>query len=268
MEDIISQGDDRRPPSHRRRLVVGLAVVAVAALVVVEHLPHSAPAKRQHQHTAISAPHGEREFPVRLRVEGPATLPSGVVGPTVVWVRTERLPLTGPRPVWFWPAKGRVRPITGLPSDRYGYSFTKVGGGWAVLPDEVGSASFGPAVPVFYLPVGSGTADMIGVADQVAPAETRHALWLINYPPHAPLTKAIGVAQEFTTNGLSVGRPVLLPAGHALVRGTKRGLLLAPVATGGQTVRLWNPATSRFTATFKAVAAASADAIAYTAPSR
>jgi WD40 repeat protein len=135
-----------------------------------------------------------------------------------------------------------------------------------VLPDEVGSASFGPAVPVFYLPSGSASADMIGVADQVAPAQSRHALWLVNYPPHVSLTKAIGVAQEFTTNGLSVGRPVLLPAGHALVRGTKRGLLLAPVATGGQTVRLWNPATSRFTATFRAVAAASADAIAYTAP--
>jgi hypothetical protein len=267
MEDIISQGDGRRPPSRRRRLAVASALVVVAALVLVEHLPHSAPAKPHHQHTAISR-HGEREFPVRLRVEGPATLPSGVVGPTVVWAGTERLPLTGPRPVWLWPVQGRVRPITGLPSDRYGYSFTRVGGGWAVLPDEVGSASFGPAVPVFFLPNGSASADMIGVADQVAPAESRHALWLINYPPHTSLARAVGVAQEFTTNGLSIGRPVLLPAGHEVLRGTKRGLLLQPVSPGadGQTVRLWDPDSARFTATYSAVVAASADAVAYTTP--
>ncbi|HXS63087.1 MAG TPA: hypothetical protein VN767_09435 [Streptosporangiaceae bacterium] len=266
MEDVISQGGERRPPSRRRRLAVAGALVAVAALVVAEHLPHSAhKASRHQQRPAAGRP---RSVPVHVRVEGPATLPSGVVGPTVVWAATERLPLTGSRPAWFWPTKGRVRPIAGLPSDRYGYSFTRVGGGWAILPDEVGSASFGPAVPVFYLPTGSGRADMIGVADQVAPAETRHALWLINYPPHTSLTKAIGVAQEFTTNGLSMGRPVLLPAGHELLRGTKRGLLLAPVvpSAGGQSVRLWNPATSRFTARFYAVVAASADAVAYTAP--
>lgn len=268
MEDIIIQGDDRRPPSRRRRLIVGLALVAVAALVVVEHLPHSAPAKRQHPHAAISARHGERSFPVRLRVEGPAMLPGGLVGPTVVWAGTERLPLTGPRPVWFWPVKGRVRPITGLPSDRYGYSFTRVGGGWAVLPNEVGLAGYGSAKPVFFLPNGSHTVEMIGAAEQVAPAEYRHALWLVSYPADTPLVKARGLAQELTTNGLSVRPPLLLPAGYELVRGTKRGLLLAPVApsAGGQSVQLWNPATSRFTATFKTVVAASADAVAYTTP--
>ncbi|HET7015488.1 MAG TPA: hypothetical protein VFI65_16340 [Streptosporangiaceae bacterium] len=267
MEDILSQGGERRPPSRRRRLVVAAALVAVTALVVAEHLPHST-RSASHRQQRPAAAGRQRSVPVHVRVEGPATLPSGIVGPTVIWADTERLPLTGSRPAWFWPTKGRVRPITGLPSDRYGYSFTRVGGGWAILPDEIGSASFGPAVPVFYLPTGSARADMIGVADQVAPAETRHALWLINYPPHTSLTKAIGVAQEFTTNGLSMGRPVLLPAGHELLRGTKRGLLLAPVVPGadGQTVRLWNPATSRFTARFDAVVAASADAIAYTDP--
>jgi hypothetical protein len=268
MEDIISQGEGRRPPSRRRGLAVVAALVAVAGLVVAEHLPHSAPVRPHHQHTAISTRHGERSFPIRIRVQGPATLPSGATGPTVVWAGSERLPLTGAQPTWFWPAKGRIRPITGLPSDRYGYSFTRVGGGWAVLPDEVGSASFGPAVPVFYLPSGSNTADMIGVADQAAPAADRHSLWLVNYPPHIPLIKAIGVAQEFTANGLSIGRLVLLPAGYELVRGTRRGLLLAPVlpSADGRTVQLWNPVTTRFTATFNAVVAASADAIAYTVP--
>ena len=45
MEDVISQGDDRRPPSRWRRLAVASALVVVAALVLVEHLPHSAPAR-------------------------------------------------------------------------------------------------------------------------------------------------------------------------------------------------------------------------------
>ena len=109
---------------------------------------------------------------------------------------------------------------------------------------------------------------MIGVADQVAPAESRHALWLINYPPHTSLARAVGVAQEFTTNGLSIGRPVLLPAGHEVLRGTKRGLLLQPVSPGaeGQTVRLWDPDSARYTATYSAVVAAGADAVAYTTP--
>ncbi len=265
MEDIISQGEDRRPPSRWRRLAVGAAVLAVAGLVVAEHLPRStAPVRHHHQ----AAPLKHKSVRVSIRVVGPATLPSGVTGPTIKWASTERLPLTGVRPAWFWPVKGQIQPITGLPSDRYGYSFTRIGGGWAVLPDEVGSASFGPAVPVFFLPNGSHTVDMIGVADQVAPAENRHALWLVNYPPHTPLVKAVGLAQEFTTNGLSVGRPVLLPAGHELVRGTKRGLLLAPVLSspGRPTVRLWDPVSTRFTATFRAVVAASADAIAYTRP--
>jgi hypothetical protein len=266
MEDIISQGDDRRPPNRWRRIAIVVAVLAVGGLVVVEHLPHSAaPARHPARHSA--APKG-KSVRVSIHVEGPATLPSGVTGPTVKWASTGRLPLTGARPAWFWPAKGRIRPIAGLPSDRYGYSFTRVGGGWAVLPDEVGSASFGPAVPVFFLPNGSHTVDMIGVADQVAPADNRHALWLVNYPPHTPLLTAVGLAQEFTTNGLSAGRPLLLPAGYELVRGTKRGLLLAPVQpiADGRTVRLWDPVTERFTASYNAVVAASADAVAYIAP--
>src|SRR6185437_8651624 len=98
MEDVISQGEDRRPPSRWRRLAVVVAVVAVGVLVVVEHLPTSARPARppQPHHAPVATGTGERSFPVRLRVEGPATLPSGLAGPTVVWTRSERLPLTGP----------------------------------------------------------------------------------------------------------------------------------------------------------------------------
>ncbi len=115
LEDVISQGGDRRPPSRRRRLAVAAALVAVAALVVAKHLPPGAH-QASHRQPRPAAAGRERSVPVRVRVEGPATLPSGVVGPTVIWAATERLPLTGSRPAWFWPTKGRVRPITGLPA--------------------------------------------------------------------------------------------------------------------------------------------------------
>jgi hypothetical protein len=102
---------------------------------------------------------------------------------------------------------------------------------------------------VFYLPDGARTANLIGVANQVAPAETGNALWLITYPEHADPTMAVGVAREFRTSGLSVGPPVPLPMGYELLRGTRRGLLLQPVApsANGVRTRLWNPLTAKFT---------------------
>lgn len=247
MEDVISQGDERRPPSRSRRLAVAAALVAVAALVVVEHLPHAGPARHSRQFvTAVQQ--ARISFPVTIRVQGPATLPNGTTGPTVVLVGTERLALTGPQAAWFWPAQGRIRPITGFAAEQPGYEFTRLDGGWVVVPAEVGSPSPGSAAPVFYLPDGVRTAKLLAVANQVAPAQTSNALWLVSYPAHADPTMAVGVAREYTTSGRPVGHPVPLPTGYELLRGTKGGLLLQPVApsAGGEGVRLWNPLTAKF----------------------
>lgn len=248
MEDVISQGEDRRPPSRWRRIAVAAVLVAVGALVLVEHLPHSAPARhRRHIVTAVQP--ARISFRVTIRVDGPATLPNGTVGPTIVRVGTERLALTGRQPSWFWPAKGRIRPLSGFSAEQPGYEFTRLGGGWVVVPAEVGSPSPGSAAPVFYLRSGARTANLLGVANQVAPSAVSSALWLVAYPAHADPTQAQGIAREYRTSGRSVGRPVPLPAGYELLRGTRRGLLLQPVApsAAGVRVRLWNPLTGKFT---------------------
>ncbi|HET7015489.1 MAG TPA: hypothetical protein VFI65_16345 [Streptosporangiaceae bacterium] len=259
MEDIISQGGERRPPDRRRRLVAALALVAVATLVVVEHLPHAGPVRhRRHYFTAVQP--ARISFPVTIRVQEPATLPNGITGPTVIWVGTERLALTGPQASWFWPAQGHIRPITGFAAEQPGYEFTRLGGGWVVVPAEVGSPSPGSAAPVFYLPDGVRTAKLLAVANQVAPAETSNTLWLVIYPAHADPTMAVGVARQYTTSGRPVGLPVPLPTGYELLRGAKGGLLLQPVApsASGTKILLWNPRTRRFTAASGSMAAAGA----------
>jgi hypothetical protein len=247
MEDVISQGEDRRPPSRRRRLAVIVAVVAVAALIVVEHLPHASPA-RHHRHYVTVAQPARISFPVTIRVQDPVRLPNGITGPTVVRVGTERLALAGPHASWFWPARGRIRPISGFAAEQPGYEFTRMDGGWVVVPAEVGSPSPGSAASVFFLPDGARTAKLITVASQVAPAQASNALWLVIYPAHADPTMAVGVARQYSTSGRPLGLPVPLPIGYELLRGTKGGLLLQPVAPSadGTKIRLWSPVTRRF----------------------
>jgi hypothetical protein len=247
VEDIISQGGDRRPPSRRRRLAVAAALVVVATLVVVEHRPHAGPVR--HRPPVFTAVQQARiSFPVTIRLQGPATLPNGAVGPTTVRVGTERLALTGSPAAWFWPARGRIRPMTGFAAEQPGYEFTRADGGWVVVPAEVGSPSPGSGAPVFYLPDGVRTAKLLAVANQFAPAEASNALWLVSYPAHADPTMAVGIARQYTTSGRPVGQPVPLPGGYELLRGTKGGLLLQPVSpsAAGEGVRLWNPLTAKF----------------------
>lgn len=248
MEDVISQGEDRRPPSRWRRVAVAGAVVVVAALVVVEHLPPAGGPARHRRQVVTAVQQARISFPVTIRVQGPATLPNGTPGPTVVRVGTERLALHGSQASWFWPAQGRIRPIGGFAAEQPGYEFTRLDGGWVVVPAEVGSPAPGSGAPVFYLRDGTRTAKLLGVANQVAPAQTANALWLVSYPAHADPTMAVGVAREYTTSGRMVGQSVALPTGYELLRGTKSGLLLQPVApsANGTKAIVWNPATRLF----------------------
>jgi hypothetical protein len=263
MEDVISQGEERRPPSRWRRFAVAAALAVVAALVVVEHLPHASPA-RPSRHFVTAVQQARISFPVTIRMQGPVTLPNGTAGPTVVRVGTERLALTGPEASWFWPAHGRIRPLSGYSAEQPGYEFTRLDRGWVVVPAEVGSPSPGSAAPVFYLPDGLRTAKLLGVANQVAPAEASNELWLVSYPAHADPTMAVGIARQYTTSGRMVGQPVPLPTGYELLRGTRGGLLLQPVApsANGTKIMLWSPVTRRFTASSVTRAAARAQAAA------
>jgi hypothetical protein len=259
LEDILSQGGDREPRPRPRRLAMIAAVIVLVAggavyLGLSRH-PH-APAAT-HRAATPSA--------------GPAALslppePDGIAGQTLAWNRSLRLPAAGAQPVWFSPASGRSEQIVGLPAERSGYQFSRVAGGWAVQASPAAPAACGgcagPPAPVWFLPDGARAVTMAGPANLVAPAATAGAVWLTSYAPGANMTTAAGSAREVGAAG-TLGRPVTLPAGYAIVQGTVRGLLLAPAGRQpGAADKLWDPATAQTSQAFHGVLAASPGRIA------
>lgn len=213
--------------------------------------------------------------------------PSGIIGNTASWAADARLPRTGAHPDWFWPAMGRTAPILGLPSDRFGYVFTRVDGGWAMQPEPPGPAGCGnctppapspgpagcgdctgPPTPVFYLADRAQRAVMVGSASLVAPAAVGGQMWLTTYQPESDLGRTPGVAQLYNASGARIGAPVTLPAGYGIIQGTRRGLLLVSLSLTdqGNAVRLWNPATGTVLRKFSGVVAVNATAVAYAPP--
>ena len=277
MDDIIGQGRDREPRRPRwgrgrgpGRLARIAALVAVAAGVAV-YLSLG-----RHQPAAPSASPA-----VSLPAE-----PDGIAGPVLAWASSSRLPVAGARPAWFAPASGRSEPIAGLPADKPGYQFTRVGGGWAVQASPAAAARCagcaGPSEPAWFLADGARSVASLGPATLVAPAATAGAVWLTSYPAGASMTTTAGTATEASADGQRTD-PVRLPPGYVIEQGTDRGLLLAPVSqppagtadgagaasgadTAGAAARLWNPAVAGAGQAFSQVLAASPAEIAWAAP--
>jgi hypothetical protein len=267
VDDIIRHGDDPEP-GHRarwRRVLLVAAVVAVAAVIVVEHAPHGRAARPRLGSAPITGS-------LRRSGAGPAgsTAPDGIIGPGGPFSGRIKLPRTGIRPSWFWPATGRARVIGGLPANYPGYMFTRLRGGWAVAPASVDPVTCGGCaglpVPVYYLPADARSATVVGTADQVAPAVGPGAMWLTTYPANVNPHTVGGTAREVTGTGRAVVPPVRLPAGYEIDQATIRGLLLAPIINGSGPARylLWSPAGTR--GTFSDVLAASAGVIAWSSP--
>jgi hypothetical protein len=236
VSDILSQGQDREPGPWRRRLVVLAVLAGLVAAVVLTHLP-------RHPHT--------RPYPAASAV--PAG-PDGIVGPSAPWAASLRLPVAGRHPALLSPAAGRRQLIGGLPLSQAGYHFTQVGGGWAIqaiapgpVPRAVCDTCAGSQQPVYFLPERGQAATLVAPADAVAPAAAGRAMWLTTYPPGVSLQLASGTARQVGVTGAALGPAVRLPAGFMIVRGTVRGLLLAPVAPrpGGAADELWDPASRR-----------------------
>jgi hypothetical protein len=260
LEDILSQGGDHEPSPWPRRLAMIAALVALVAGGAVylglsrpSHAPaatHRAPVTPSAGPTALSLP----------------PEPDGIAGQTLAWNRALRLPAAGTQPVWFSPASGRSEQIVGLPADRSGYQFSRVSGGWAVQASPAALAACGgcagPPAPAWFLPDGARSVTMVGAANLVAPAATAGAVWLTSYAPGATMTTAAGTAREVGAAG-PLGRPVTLPPGYAIVQGTVRGLLLAPVSRQpGAADKLWDPVTAQTGQAFHGVLAASPGRIA------
>ena len=271
MPDILSQGGQREHGPWPRRVAVAVVLVVVA-VVIVQHLPRSRHGTARPAQAAVSA------TPVPVAVSGAvsgasgvAAEPDGITGQTSSWPGGLRLPATGDRPVWFWPATGAVAPIGGLSRQSSGYQFVRATGGWAVQAGAAAQASCGscagPRRAVYFLADNAQAVTQVGLADAVAPGAAG-ALWLTSYPPAAEPRTATGMAREVSITGRPLGPQLRLPAGYLIEQGTDRGLLLAPVAQDSGTMpdTLWAPAPSQPSRAFAEVIAASATEIAWAPP--
>lgn len=264
--DILSQGGGREPRPWPRR-VAAAAVLVLAAVVIVQHLPRSpqSPARPTRAAASVTAP------VAAPGVAALAAVPDGITGPALSWPGGLRLPATGQQPAWFWPGTGQMVPIGGLPPQRPGYEFIRAAGGWAVQAGSETQASCdtcaGPRRAVYFLADRAQSATRVGLADAVAPAAAG-ALWLTSYPPDADRHTAAGTAREVSTAGAPLGPQLRLPGGYLIEQATDRGLLLAPVAprTGTMADQLWDPATPQASRAFDAVIAVSTTQIAWAPP--
>jgi len=241
VEDILTGGADRGP-AWRRRGLLAAVVVLVAGIVVLRHLPGD-----QHRAASRALPGIVVSEPRPQALPGRAGVPGGVSGSRLWLMRGVQLPVSGPRPLWFWPATGRAEPISGLPVTGGLYSFVRAPGGWVVMRGALARPQckicMGAPLAVYFLADNASRARWVGVAGAAAPAASARRLWLTSDrqgddPGHAVIT-----AREVEANGHPVGPGVRLPAEYVIEGATVRGLLLAPAAPrGGPTAfLLWNP---------------------------
>ena len=202
---------------------MAVALVAVAALVVAEHLPHGTAAGNSrggagHRSSATGLASRQRawpscdQLPFRDRRRDRKVARAGL-----------RLPRAGPRPAWYLPAKGTIEPIGGLPVAPAGYTFTKLESGWAIQPQASAQGSCagcpGKALPVYYLASHAPAAARVGSATMVAPG-TR-GLWLTSFPAGSSLGARAGTARQYSSAGVPEGPAVKLPVGFAIARGRR-----------------------------------------------
>jgi hypothetical protein len=265
VEDIIGRGEgDRPPPTRRKQVAVAVALVAVAALVVAEHLPHGTAAGHRRgagqRSSATGPPPGSGPGLPAIK------LPSVIVGATGKLPAQARLPRTGPRPAWYLPAKGTIEPIGGLPVVSAGYTFTKLESGWAIQPQASAQGSCagcpGKSLPVYYLASQAPAAARVGSATMVAPG-TR-GLWLTSFPAGSKLGTRAGTARQYSSAGVPEGPAVKLPVGFAIARGTTAGVLLISITERTPAGFYWllNPVTGKIVRSFWGVIATGATEVA------
>ena len=251
MRDILSQGEERQPNPWPPRLASAAVLAVLLTVALVHYLPrlgHAQPrAPRAAATPSQAPPAGAGPAPSLPLVPGQ---PDGIIGQASLRDGTLQLPVAGEQPAWFWPATGRIERIGGLPRERSGYQFTRIGGGWALQPGSDRQPSCGGCAgqppPVYFLADRARSATRVGTADQVAPGATAGALWLTSFPPAADTRTTAATAQEVSVSGAPLGRPLVLPAGYLIDQATDRGLLLAPmIPQAGTASQLWRPGAQR-----------------------
>ncbi len=272
MRDILSQGEEREPNPWPPRLASAAVLAVLLIVALVRYLPghgHAQPRTPRAAATASQVPPAGSGPAQSLPV--PPGQPDGIIGQASLRDGTLQLPVAGEQPAWFWPATGRIERIGGLPRERSGYQFTRIGGGWALQPGSdrrpgCGGCAGQPA-PVYFLADRAPSVTRVGTADQVAPAAAPGALWLTSFPPAADTRTTAASAQQVSVAGVPLGRPLRLPAGYLIYQATDRGLLLTPVIRQeGSASQLWRPGAQRGSRLLPGgVVAASPTEIAWTA---
>ena len=182
--DILSQGGGRESGPWPRR-VTAAAVLVLVTVTIVHYLPRSRHGTARPVRAAVTAT--PAALPLAVSGDaGVAAEPDGITGQTLSWPGGLRLPATGQRPMWFWPATGQMAPIGGLPPQRSGYQFVRAAGGWAVQASPraqaVCGSCTGPPRAVYFLADRGRSATRAGLADAVAPG-VPGTIWLNSYPP-------------------------------------------------------------------------------------
>ena len=237
MPDILSQGGGRESGPWPRR-VATVAVLVLVAVLIVHYLPRSRHGTTRPDRAAVTVAPLPSAVPTAVSGDaGVVAEPDGITGQILSWPGGLRLPATGERPVWFWPATGQVMLIGGLPPQRSGYQFIRAAGGWAVQAkpgaQAVCGSCAGPQRAVYFLADRGRSATRAGLAERGRPGRAWHAV-ADQLPPDADPRTAVGEAREVSTDGRQLGPQFRLPAGYLIKQGTSRGLLLTPVAPRGR----------------------------------
>lgn len=270
MSDILDYGRDREPRWRRWRLAGAVIGVAAAIAAFVWYLPGVRQHSAQPRPSAASPSRTAREGPGSLAAAPSAlsTEPALMTGQSLPRDAGLWLMLGGQNPAWLSVPAGQTEPIHGLPTPGKSYELIRIAGGWAARPFPANQAgcdycALGP-LPVYYVADGSRTASRIGIANLVAPAATRGALWLISYP-RGSARGATDDAQEISVTGAALGPRLRLPAGYVIDQGTRAGLLLVQelASPGYVGYELWDPRTRRVIRSLVNVIAASPAEIAW-----
>lgn len=249
-----SGGDGWRPP---RRLIAGALGVALVTAGVWVSVAGDHPPQRQRSgavrtggpsDTAPPRSAAARRAAAAPRPTPTPSLPVAPVGVPLPVPSGLRLPFTGTVPGWWDVDAGDLSDITPAPPpQKSGFSFF-------VIPRAAGFAALRPAEgrcdgcpgnpqPVELVSAG-GTARPGPLGHRIAAGANGNGIWVTTYRSPAVSTadtRQFAVVQQIDLAGRVLTAPRRLPAGSAVIRGVRGGLLLSDARRKEPMAYVWEP---------------------------